>query len=168
MRSSALSEGEDAAPGIATRFPLIPLLAGRRDRAFPIGNHEGLVLFWPLSSSSSCLLHISSLLHPDWGEPQPPSWRAASPAGRRWGGREGKAAARRLCSLAEHRAEASCGSAAPTFVGMAARYETARLRSNATGLPSLTKNAVVLARGKQQQLSFLKPWQDSLSCSFET
>lgn len=89
MQSSALTEGEDAAWSIATPSLLTPLLVGRQDRAFPIGSHEGLVLSRPLSSSSSCPLPISSFLHPDRGEPQPPCRRSASPAGRQQGGREG-------------------------------------------------------------------------------
>lgn len=58
-------------------------------------------------------------------------------------GRDSKAAAQALCSLPKYRAEVLCSCAALTFTGMAARCETAKVRSNnATGLPSLTKNAV--------------------------
>lgn len=58
------------------------------------------------------------------------------------GGRDGKAAAQNLCSLAKYRAEVLCSCATLTFTGMAVRCETAKVRSNGTGLPSLTKNAV--------------------------
>lgn len=132
----------EVALGIATPFPLIPLSAGRWDRAFQVGRHEGLLLPWLLSSSSLCPLPVSLFLPLNQGELQPPFQRAASRAGVLCGGREGKAAAQTLCSLAEHRAEVLCSSAALTFTGMAVHYETAKVRSNSTGLPSLTKNAV--------------------------
>lgn len=131
------SEDKHAALGIAAPFPLNPRSAGRQDRAFPTGSREVLASFFLLTVPSSHLL-ISA---PKLGRAPAPS-----PAGGRWGGREGKAAAWRLRS----RAEASCSSGAPAFAGMAARYETARVRSNAARLPSLTKTTVVLARGKQQ------------------
>lgn len=54
------------------------------------------------------------------------------PAGSGEGGREGKAATQGLYSPAEHEAEGFHSSAALTFAGMAARYETARVGSEAS------------------------------------
>lgn len=71
-------DGLEAALGIATPFPLIPLSAGRWDGAFQVGRHEGLLLSWHLSSSSLCPLPVSLFLPPRWGELQPPLQRAAS------------------------------------------------------------------------------------------
>lgn len=132
MRSSAPADGEDTAPDIAAPLSLIPLLAGRWERAFPKGSHEGPVLSWPLDSSSLCPIPISSFLHRNWGEPWPPSQRAASPPSRQRGGREGKAATQGLYSPAEHEAEGFHSFAALTFAGTAARYETARVGSEAS------------------------------------